>query len=633
MSLKVDYNVLNQRDTPAMFADSFSNRPAFGFAGRLFISVDTREIYRDFGNRWELIADAGGGSGTTLQAVCTNGNTTTTDITIVSSGRLFLQALSNGGVLFPNGGSGQVSQDNTNFFWDNTNKRLGINTNTPGVAFDVHSADNVIQQLNATSTNNSLLSFLNQGTGKWRIGNFYNSANNDFYIFDVFSGTPRFYITNTGYTILPTNVIIGSSNRSSAYGLDSYVSANFQSTLRVQGASTFLSPITGNSFVKSGGTSAEILAADGSVITAGTNITISGGTISSSGGGGSISLAAIGSTPNANAATLTGSVLNLEPASASFGGVVTTGTQTFAGAKTFSGIVTGASFIPTSSTIPTNGIYLSAANTLNFATNTTNRLTIDASGNLGLNTTTIGSRVQINGNAAIGYSASTAASTNGLAVSGSVGIGIVTPSQKLHVDSTTGDGIYISSFQTTTGAINTGSSLYFAFNDGAGARDSGNIKVLKENGTSGNYASYMAFSTRANGGSITEQMRISSAGVITMTNLAGTGSRTVLADASGNLSAPVSDISVKENVKSIGYGLNEICKMNPVWFDYIDEYKNYGDGRQNGNIAQEMAEIIPEAVFTTPSTGKMGIDYDQLHAVYIKAIQELNDKLVRNNIN
>jgi len=44
---------------------------------------------------------------------------------------------------------------------------------------------------------------------------------------------------------------------------------------------------TGNTFVKSGGTSAQILAADGSVITAGTNITISGGTISASGGGGS----------------------------------------------------------------------------------------------------------------------------------------------------------------------------------------------------------------------------------------------------------------------------------------------------------------------------------------------------------
>ena len=52
--------------------------------------------------------------------------------------------------------------------------------------------------------------------------------------------------------------------------------------------------------------------------------------------GGVLSLSAIGGTPNANAATITGTVLNLQPASASFGGVVTTGTQTFAGAKTFS---------------------------------------------------------------------------------------------------------------------------------------------------------------------------------------------------------------------------------------------------------------------------------------------------------
>jgi hypothetical protein len=115
--------------------------------------------------------------------------------------------------------------------------------------------------------------------------------------------------------------------------------------------------------------------------------------------------------------------------------------------------------------------------------------------------------------------------------------------------------------------------------------------------------------------------------VITIANLAGSGSRAVLADASGVLSAPVSDISVKQNITSIGYGLNEILKMNPVWFDFIDEYKNYGEGRQNGNIAQEMETIIPEAVFTTPSTGKMGINYDQMHAVYIKAIQELEARI------
>jgi hypothetical protein len=46
----------------------------------------------------------------------------------------------------------------------------------------------------------------------------------------------------------------------------------------------FNANVTGTSFIKSGGTAAQILAADGTVITAGTNVTISGGTISASGG-------------------------------------------------------------------------------------------------------------------------------------------------------------------------------------------------------------------------------------------------------------------------------------------------------------------------------------------------------------
>ncbi len=44
----------------------------------------------------------------------------------------------------------------------------------------------------------------------------------------------------------------------------------------------------------------------------------------------------IGAAPNANGLLVTSGTLVLEPASASFGGVVTTGTQTMAGAKTFS---------------------------------------------------------------------------------------------------------------------------------------------------------------------------------------------------------------------------------------------------------------------------------------------------------
>lgn len=64
--------------------------------------------------------------------------------------------------------------------------------------------------------------------------------------------------------------------------------------------------------------------------------TINGGTLSGNNSG-DVTLAAIGAVPNANGASLTGQVLNLQPASAAFGGVLTTGAQTIAGAKTLSG--------------------------------------------------------------------------------------------------------------------------------------------------------------------------------------------------------------------------------------------------------------------------------------------------------
>jgi hypothetical protein len=54
------------------------------------------------------------------------------------------------------------------------------------------------------------------------------------------------------------------------------------------------------------------------------------------------SLSGVGSTPNANAATLFASTLNLEPASASFPGVVTTAAQTFSGQKTINMASSGA---------------------------------------------------------------------------------------------------------------------------------------------------------------------------------------------------------------------------------------------------------------------------------------------------
>lgn len=134
------------------------------------------------------------------------------------------------------------------------------------------------------------------------------------------------------------------------------------------------------------------------------------------------------------------------------------------------------------------------------------------------------------------------------------------------------------------------------------------------------------------GGNLVIGATTGGAGAFSVFTLAGTGSRAVLADVNGVLSAPVSDRRVKKNIHPIEYGLKEILKMKPVSFNYIDSYKNYGTGIQYGQIAQDLEKIIPELVVTdnkkdpkTGITGVKGINYGtgQLDAVMIRAIQEM----------
>lgn len=253
------------------------------------------------------------------------------------------------------------------------------------------------------------------------------------------------------------------------------------------------------------------------------------------------------------------------------------GTGNFSGAlsgtsASFSSTVTATALIPTGASIPTNGMYLSAANTLAFSTNSLNRVTISSAGN--------------------------------------VGIGIAAATERLHLANST-NGFVGLRLEGTGSYAGSDWTLYASSNSAPSADD------------------FLGFynNSATDSATVGYKFTLDKMGVATFINLAGTGSRAVLADANGVLSAPVSDISVKQNIKPIGYGLHEVMKMNPIWFNFIDEYKNFGEGRQNGNIAQEMAEIIPESVFITPSTKKMGINYDQLHAVYIKAIQELKAEI------
>jgi hypothetical protein len=357
MSVRVFYDILNQKGTPAMYTDTFANRPAYGYQGRLFISTDSGQIFEDTGSAWTLVADAGVGGGT-LSSVCLNGNTTATGIVITAGGlstnSLTNTSLTTGSILFADGG-GLINQSNATFFWDNTNKRLGIGTASPSAPLDIH-ATGTNATFNGTGSNNAYLQFQNAGTSKWRIGNTYNGGLNTFDIYNNSLGTSalKFNVSdnnstfsgslfvNNGWVALKENIgtaststyltlnasSTGSSIESLLLGLSAgnIMSLNFTTSSNygytfpsasgtialTSDLSSYLpltggtltgalsgTSITGTSLVKSGGTSAQILAADGSVITAGTNITISGGTIASSGGsmaiGGSITSATAGS--------------------------------------------------------------------------------------------------------------------------------------------------------------------------------------------------------------------------------------------------------------------------------------------------------------------------------------------------
>jgi len=110
--------------------------------------------------------------------------------------------------------------------------------------------------------------------------------------------------------------------------------------------------------------------------------------------------------------------------------------------------------------------------------------------------------------------------TSGTAVkidsSGNVGIGTSSPTAELHIKGAQPADAFDSQLLVdttdTTGTINYGSKILFGYHDGVNGRTGPYILGAKENSTSGNYASYMSFATRPNGGSPTERMRIDSSG-------------------------------------------------------------------------------------------------------------------------
>ena len=123
----------------------------------------------------------------------------------------------------------------------------------------------------------------------------------------------------------------------------------------------------------------------------------------------------------------------------------------------------------------------------------------------------------------------------------------------------------------------------------------------------------------------TERARIDSSGVFKINNLAGSGSRAVNADASGNLSA-ASDSSLKQEDKGVPLpGLKEILKITPRAYKWLADIENRGDdaATEIGFFADEVAPIIPSAA-PKCADGLYGFYDRSVTAALVKAIQELS---------
>ena len=114
-------------------------------------------------------------------------------------------------------------------------------------------------------------------------------------------------------------------------------------------------------------------------------------------------------------------------------------------------------------------------------------------------------------------------------------------------------------------------------------------------------------------------------------NTSGSAANLVVTSA-GSLERSTSSIKYKKDVKDYDKGLAEVLKMRPVYYKSINEREK--DLQFSGLIAEEIHELgLTEFVQYAEDGTPDALAYQNMIALLTKAIQELSEKLVRNNIN
>lgn len=213
---------------------------------------------------------------------------------------------------------------------------------------------------------------------------------------------------------------------------------------------------------------------------------------------------------------------------------------------------------------------------------------------------------------------------------GNVGLSTTGPASKLHLALGSGDGILMGNYNDQLGYNGSGALPYYAIRF-AGYRDvvsnftGAMISGVRYNLCCSGLSQAMDLSffiqpntaTVSGDGNLYERFRVSGSGVYA-TNY-----------------YTLSDKRLKSNVRDIEYGLDKVMQMNPVSYTQMmpksfkaDEASKTDEERESfGFIAQELYEIVPDLV-NKPELGNgdpnayWTVSYGKITPILVKAIQE-----------
>jgi hypothetical protein len=187
---------------------------------------------------------------------------------------------------------------------------------------------------------------------------------------------------------------------------------------------------------------------------------------------------------------------------------------------------------------------------------------------------------------------------------GNIGIGTLTPSQRLTVVGNIGIQAGVNAFIGTLD------------NYALGLRTNNTDRIFITN--AGNVGI----------GTTTPATRLAVAGLTS--SQAG---RNICSDTSGNFyyysgsgSCVSSSIKYKTNIQNLGIGLETLLKLRPVTFEFKKDYGGYDGTIHMGFIAEEVEQVTP--ILVDYNNGEVsGVRYSELTALIVKSIQEQQNEI------